>query len=304
MEIYVWKDGARRGPYLPFKIRELLEEKEILPSDSGWMEGMEAWAPLSSIEAIAQWIPRDPSLPPPLPSVEERDTRSPVAQKTDPDPDQQEVQARRGRAWLRWIARTVDEVLWYALIWISGVLAGQLYLWDFVFRHNILLFGPALLWIPVEAWLLSRIGTTPGKWMMGIRVTDDLGQNLAFLPALKRSGLVFLVGNGFGLPTLELLPMIQAVISWIFYRRSGTTFWDRTSHAQLIHSKPPGAGLLLTGSIFLCWISLGTWISFTSPLPPDFPAAQREQILEMRQEFEQNLQQMRSKSTGASEPEA
>jgi uncharacterized RDD family membrane protein YckC len=302
MEIYVWKDGARRGPYLPFKIRELLEEKEILPSDSGWMEGMEAWAPLSSIEAISQWIPRDPALPPPLPPAEELERRTTVTQETaTPQP---EVEARRVRAWLRWAARTIDEVLWFTLIWISGVLAGHLNLWDYVFRHPILLFGPALLWIPVEALLLSRIGTTPGKWMLGIRVTDDLGQNLAYWPALKRSSLVLVIGNGFGMPTFELLPMIQGVMSWILYRRSGNTLWDRAAQSQLVHSKPPAPGMILTGALFIGWIILGTWITFTVPLPPDFPEQQRERVLEMRQEFEQNLQQMRTSSKRASGPEA
>ena len=71
MEIYVLKEGARRGPFLPFKLRELLEDKEFLPSDPGWMEGMENWAPLSSIEALENWMPRDSSLPPRLPSPEE-----------------------------------------------------------------------------------------------------------------------------------------------------------------------------------------------------------------------------------------
>lgn len=302
MEIYVWKDGARRGPYLPFKIRELLEEKEILPSDSGWMEGMEAWAPLSSIEAISQWIPRDPALPPPLPPAEEWDRRTTVTQESATE--QTEVEARRVRAWLRWVARTVDEVLWFTLIWILGVLAGNLNLWDYVFRNPILLFGPALLWIPVEAFLLSRTGTTPGKWMLGIRVTDDLGQNLAYWPALKRSGLVLVIGNGFGLPTFELLPMIQGVMSWILYRRSGTTLWDRAAQSQLVHGKPHALGIILTGALFVGWISLGTWITFSVPLPPDFPEQQRERVLEMRQEFEQNLQQMRTSSKRTSGPAA
>lgn len=300
MEIYVLKDGARRGPFLPFKLRELLEDKEVLPSDPGWMAGMESWAPLSSIEALESWMPRDSALPPPLPSSEEWSRRSTA---TTPEPATiHEVEARRVRAWLRWIARAVDEMLWYALLWTLGVGAGWLGLWDFVFRHPVLLLGPAALWVPVEALLLSRFGTTPGKWLLGMSVADDLGQALTYPAALKRSALVLVTGNGLGLPFMLLLPMLQGAMSWILYRRSGTTLWDRAAGSQVRHTKPTPVGIAGIGLTIAFWVALGTWISLTAPIPVDFPSEQRQPIEEMRLQFDQSWRRLRPQSPETSDP--
>ena len=301
MEIYVHKSGQRRGPYLPFKLRELLEDKEFLPTDLGWIEGMEAWAPLREMEPLKHWMPRDPTVPPPLPEADEeavvdagneggeaagvgrRGAAGGEVFLTDA-----EVKGRRVKAGLRWLARTVDEMLWYVFLWVVGVSVGWLEIWDFLFRHPVLLFGPALVWVPVEAYLLSTLTTTPGKWLLGMRVTDDLGQPLSYMAALKRSALVLVMGNGLGLPTLMLLPMLQAGLSWVLYQRSGSTFWDRASGARFLHQRPASSGYVVLGGISLGWMVLGMWIALTSPIPPDTPAEQRGPIEEMRQKIQEN----------------
>ena len=48
------------------------------------------------------------------------------------------------------------------------------------------LFLP-LFWIPVEALLLSRLGTTPGKKVFGMQVRTHVGTKLPYLVALKRA---------------------------------------------------------------------------------------------------------------------
>lgn len=290
MEIYVLKEGQRRGPFLPFKLRELLEDKEFQPSDPGWIEGMEAWAPLSSIEALTNWMPRDPALPPPLPGPDVLHQRQTAAGADVAAV--REIEARRVRGWLRWLARTVDEMLWFVLIWTIGVSAGSLNLWDFVWRNPLLLFGPAVAWIPVEALLLSRFTTTPGKWLLGIRVTDDLGQPLSYLAALKRSALVLVMGNGLGLPTLMLLPLLQAGMSWMLYQRSGTTLWDRTAASVPMHTRPTPVGFSGLGLVAAAWFGLGSWIALTAPIPPDAPAEQRAPFEEMRQQLHERWRQL------------
>ena len=293
MEIYVLKAGQRRGPFLPFKLRELLEDKEILPSDPGWIEGMEAWAPLSSIEAIAHWMPRDPSLPPPLPDPVELPSNS-----SSPNANQAaapEAANRRSRAWLRWLARTVDEMIWFTLLWLMGLGVGGVELWNFLFPHPLLLFGQGLAWIPVEALFLRYFTTTPGKWLLGIRVTDDLGLPLTYVAALKRTGLVYGLGNGLGLPNVMLLPLLQAGMSWMLFRRSGGTLWDRAAGSALIHARPGAPGFIFLGLIALVWFGLGMWISVTAPIPLDTPSVEREPIEEMRRQLQQNWQHLRSR---------
>ena len=281
MEIYVLKDGRRVGPFPPFKLRELLEDKEIQPSYPGWIEGMETWAPLKSIEALESWMPRDPALPPPLPHSQDSkqgDADSPA--------DLQEIQTRRVRAWLRWLARTIDEMLWFTLIWVVAVSTGWLQLWDYLLRGPLLLIGSALLWIPVESLVLSRFSTTPGKWLLGIRVTDDLGQLLTYPAALKRTALAVCTGAGLGLPALMLLPVLQGTMSWLLYRRTGTTLWDRAADSQLIHTRPTPAGFISIGVIVAGWFALCIWIAVAIPLPPDTPPELRQKLEELHQQFD------------------
>ncbi len=281
MDIYVLKEGQRIGPFLPFKLRELLEDKTILPSDPAWIEGMESWSPLSTIEALESWMPRDPALPPPLPVPAEIKEGTASA-------DLPEIQARRLHAWLRWLARIVDKVLWFSLLWVIAVSAGWLQLWDYLLLSPLLVVGAALLWIPVESFLLSRFTTTPGKWLLGIRVTDDLGQPLTYPAAVKRTVLVVCTGAGLGLPALSLLPVLQSTMSWLLYRRTGTTLWDRAAHSRLSHSPPAPAGLITIAALGGAWFALCSWIVISIPLPPDAPAEIRQELEKLHQLFDRS----------------
>ncbi len=91
-----------------------------------------------------------------------------------------------------------------------------------------------LIWLPAEAALLSRFGTTPAKWLFGIRVEHPGGNLLSFSEALNRSFLVFVQGVGFGIPFVALFTQLFA------YRRltkTGTTLWDISTSAVVLHKK-------------------------------------------------------------------
>jgi len=91
-----------------------------------------------------------------------------------------------------------------------------------------------LIWLPAEALLLSLFGTTPAKWLFGIRVEHPGGNLLSFSEALSRSFLVFVQGVGFGIPFVALFTQLFA------YRRltrTGTTLWDTSTSAVVLHKK-------------------------------------------------------------------
>ena len=91
-----------------------------------------------------------------------------------------------------------------------------------------------LIWLPAEALLLSLFGTTPAKWLFGIRVAHLGGNLLSFAAALNRSFLVFVQGVGFGIPFVALFTQLFA------YRRltkTGTTLWDTSTTAVVLHKK-------------------------------------------------------------------
>lgn len=91
-----------------------------------------------------------------------------------------------------------------------------------------------LVWLPAEAVLLSLFGTTPAKWLFGIKVTHLEGRLLSFSESLSRAFLVFVQGVGFGIPFIALFTQLFA------YRRltkTGTTLWDTSAKSLVLHKK-------------------------------------------------------------------
>lgn len=107
--------------------------------------------------------------------------------------------------WRRYFARLLDVSLIRMLF--RAVLA-------VVFRVNLANIPDFVDWlltyvewamlIPLEALLLSRFGTTPGKWIMGIRVEHADGRLLPFSHAAQRAWEVFGRGYGYNIPFYEI----------------------------------------------------------------------------------------------------
>ena len=93
-----------------------------------------------------------------------------------------------------------------------------------LFRSPVYIFAGTLLWAFVEANLLSSIGTTPGKWLLGIRVITCQGSRPALLGAFKRSIGVWWYGLGAGF--VPVMPVMMAVncLRLIMHRPMR---WDR-----------------------------------------------------------------------------
>lgn len=91
-----------------------------------------------------------------------------------------------------------------------------------------------LLWLPVEALSLSLLGTTPAKWVFGIRVLKPTGEKLSYSASLKRSALVWVIGEGLG------IFLAMSIAQYISYRRltqTGTTYWDANVGSVVTHKK-------------------------------------------------------------------
>jgi len=89
-----------------------------------------------------------------------------------------------------------------------------------------------LVWLPAEAAFLSLLGTTPAKWLFGIRVTHPNGDLLSFSDALNRSFLVWVRGVGLGIPVVALFTQLFA---YRLLKRTGTTLWDTFAGAVVTH---------------------------------------------------------------------
>lgn len=61
-----------------------------------------------------------------------------------------------------------------------------------------------LLMFLLEPIFLSRFGTTPGKWILGLSVTDNDDRRLTYTAALERTWMVFFRGEGMYIPIYSL----------------------------------------------------------------------------------------------------
>jgi hypothetical protein len=111
-----------------------------------------------------------------------------------------------------------------------------------------LLFGIVLLiiWIFVEALLLSTFGTTPGKWLLKIRLISLSGSPISYSSALSRSIGVWWGGLGIGVPIVSLVTLIVAHGR---LTRNATTSWDKEDGFVVSHEQV-GVGRTLAAIVF------------------------------------------------------
>lgn len=124
--------------------------------------------------------------------------------------------------WLvRFLARSVDGVIFATML---GYIEAFRLFQHPVAGWPIYIFAGTLLWAFVEANLLSSIGTTPGKWLLGIRVITHQGNKPVLLEAFKRSMGVWWYGLGAG--CAPFMPLMMAV-NCVRLMKNHPTTWDR-----------------------------------------------------------------------------
>lgn len=105
--------------------------------------------------------------------------------------------------WRRYFARTLDYAMLHGLVQFLIVVVLRIRPLPGEFMNALITIGSAALFVPIEAFMLSRWGTTPGKLAMGIRLESIQGGNLTFQQALSRSWLLYQAGMGFCISIVE-----------------------------------------------------------------------------------------------------
>lgn len=91
-------------------------------------------------------------------------------------------------------------------------------------------YGAYFLMVPIAALWIHLTGTTPGKWIMGIRVDSCDGGRLGWQEALEREWNVLRYGYGFHIPLWSLWRLYK---SWQEDRDDGGNEWNDDS--EYIH---------------------------------------------------------------------
>ena len=157
--------------------------------------------------------------------------------------------------WRRYFARILDYVVYEAL-WRSFLaLALNINIYSRSAAGNALdsIVVLVILFI-AEPILLTLFGTTPGKWVLGIRVTDNEGELLTYESARARTWSVMFRGVGL------MIPFIRQYRQWQSYKakKDGETLdWEYNSAITLKDDRPwrifayLGVYAALTGMMYL-----------------------------------------------------
>lgn len=138
----------------------------------------------------------------------------------------------RPRPWMRYWARLLDIQLF--AFPISIVLIFVLPEFFRIPRLLQMAFVLPLILI-LEAGLLATVGTTPGKWLLGISIRSASGGPVSFGAAVRRGMDLYWRGMGCAVPPISLFTMITAESRLSV---NGQTTWDviaglRTSHLPI-----------------------------------------------------------------------
>lgn len=132
-----------------------------------------------------------------------------------------DIQLTHPRPWRRFWAKQID-------VWIICI--GMAILWGLTFPEqaanaNDTAAGIVMLalFVPVDALIMSTFGTTIGKALLGITVTNG-GTRLTIGKAFNRSLNVWIKGLGLGIPIVSLFTMGSAYSD---LKHSGRSSWDK-----------------------------------------------------------------------------
>lgn len=107
--------------------------------------------------------------------------------------------------WRRFYARTFDISIYNLLITTIELLVFRMNTSDSPVATIIEGFLACLIMVVVEPFLLSTIGTTPGKWLFGLVLRTSEGEKVTYLEGLGRTIGVFTEGLGFSIPIYNLI---------------------------------------------------------------------------------------------------
>jgi uncharacterized RDD family membrane protein YckC len=149
------------------------------------------------------------------------------------------------RPLIRFWARAVDGAIWsFFLTILFGYLSIGTTKTDQMILFNI---ATLFTWIFVESVLLSTIGTTFGKYLLGIVVRNAHGSKPTYLQSLKRSFMVWWRGQAIGLPFIIYVVNITAYQT---LKHSGETSWDRELNFSVEHRPVRIIGTIIVITIF------------------------------------------------------
>ncbi len=109
----------------------------------------------------------------------------------------------------RFFGRYLDQILTSAILMLIFIVILRIRPFGEV-QTSLLSIAALFLSMPVNALFLCLLGTTPGKFAVGIFLRSPEGKNPSFVDALRREWAVFRYGMGFNLPVYNIVRLIKS----------------------------------------------------------------------------------------------
>jgi uncharacterized RDD family membrane protein YckC len=173
--------------------------------------------------------------------------------------------------WRRYFARQFDTAVLGLVAWaLVGIAAAFVapQLFDTLLRPEVVenMFVSAaltyLLAMPVVAVLVGLTGSSPGKWLFGVRVTRRDGRPIGLADAAMREARVWIRGMGLALP---LVSLITLGASYGYLEAHRVAPWDRGRDWVVTH-RPHRA---LQKALFVLGVASVIALSVAVRLMPD-----------------------------------
>jgi uncharacterized RDD family membrane protein YckC len=148
--------------------------------------------------------------------------------------------------WRRNFARVVDYVIngctlaAVALLLVRVILLTEIFNEDYI--HTLLallvIFGmPTVIFFAlcaslINAFLISRTGSSLGKWIFGIKVVNTTSESISFSTALRREWMIAM--NAYCL-YIPFISMISRIAEYRKLSKNGVTEWDKELNLTVLY---------------------------------------------------------------------
>ncbi|MFU8893727.1 MAG: RDD family protein [Luteolibacter sp.] len=216
MQVWIIRNGEKNGPLPDFTVRQGIENGQYTADTPAWHEGLDAWTTLGKIAVFESAF----DAPAPEESRHLEHTPPPIRQST-PTAGLHLVR----RFWARMVDINIHITFSLLFLYVANFDIGT------ILASRWLVILLLVSWAPIEAILIHFHGTTPGKWLLGIRVCNEDESPLSRKQSAWRAFRVVIAGLGLGLP--YVMPLCLIISYWIT-RRIGRTIWDHLGGHRVI----------------------------------------------------------------------
>jgi uncharacterized RDD family membrane protein YckC len=241
LQIFLLQDGEKRGPFTIFEVAEEVRSGRASADTQGWHQGSDGWVRLEDLSAASSIFVEPP------PRAEEMAEEKLVERRERLAPE-------RMRSSVRLWARLLDMFMLFWLMLMCSLAFGWGTVLDLATKPQweLLLLLSAVL-VVLEGFLISACGTTPGKWLMRVRVRSDDGGKISLNTSFYRALTVWWRGVGLWVVPVNLLMM---ALSQATLLSTGKTPWDHACRLHVSYGGMDRNRVFLILGIFLLMITV------------------------------------------------